>query len=282
MHNGSGIITATGYVRRMRGGTQSHLLRCSDGKDYVVKFSNNPQGIRILANELIFSNLATSFGFSVPRHIIVTVEDRFVRSNPQLSIWIPPDRLIACESGLHFGSEYVISPLAGRIIDYFAGAIPGIRNSQQFAGMLVLDKWACNWDQRQAVLWKHSRQRKYTASFIDHGWCFGAAEWEFLDRWVNGVFCRNEVYAAVIGWESFEPWLSQLESLEPDVIWRAVENTPPNWYQSNWSSLEHLAETLIARRGLVRNLIEQFRLSSRHPFPGWRDSQVMNRNQRAS
>jgi len=282
MHTGSGVVTATRYVRRMRGGTQSHLLGCSDGKDYVVKFRNNPQGIRILANEFMFSNLALPFGFSIPRHIIVTVEDSFIRSNPQLSIWIPPDRLIACESGLHFGSEYLISPLAGRIIDYLAGAVPNMRNSQQFAGMLVLDKWACNRDHRQAVLWRLSRERKYTASFIDHGWCFGAAEWEFCDAWVNGVCGWNEVYAAVIGWESFEPWLSQLESLEPDVIWRALENTPPSWYQSDWSSLEQLAETLVTRRSLVRNLIEQFRLSPRHPFPEWHDSQVMNRNQRAS
>jgi hypothetical protein len=282
MHNGSGVVTATHYVRRMRGGSQSHLLRCSDGKDYVVKFRNNPQGIRILANEFIFTNLARSFGFSVPRHKIVAIEDCFVRSNARLSISIAPDYLIPCESGLHFGCQYVIDPLAGRIIDHFAGAIPEIRNSQQFAGMLVLDKWACNRDQRQAVLWRLCREKKYTAAFIDHGWCFGAAEWEFCDQWMNGVFSRTEVYSGVTGWESFEPWLSQLETLDGDVIWQAVENTPPDWYHSDWSSLEQLAETLIARRGLVRNLIEQFRLSPRKPFPRWCDSQVINRNQRAS
>jgi hypothetical protein len=273
MPTGSGVVTAIRYVRRMRGGTQSHLLRCGDGKDYVVKFRNNPQGIRVLANEFMFSNLARSFGFSVPHHKIVDVEDCFVRANPQLSIWTPPNCLIPCESGLHFGCQYVVDPLAGRVIEYFPGAKPDIRNSQQFAGMLILDKWTCNRDHRQAVLWKLCREKKYTAAFIDHGWCFGAAEWEFRDLWVNGVFSRKEVYAEVSGWDSFEPWLSQLENLHADVIWRAVENTPPNWYQSDWNSLEQLVETLIARRGLVRTLIEQFRLSPRNPFPEWCDSQ---------
>ncbi len=35
----------------MRGGAQSHLMRCDDGYYYVVKFQNNPQHRRILVNE---------------------------------------------------------------------------------------------------------------------------------------------------------------------------------------------------------------------------------------
>src|ERR1700721_107528 len=45
-------VVAVEYVRRMRGGSQAHLLRCSDGEYYVVKFQNNPKGTRILANKL--------------------------------------------------------------------------------------------------------------------------------------------------------------------------------------------------------------------------------------
>jgi hypothetical protein len=44
---------AVEQIRRMRGGAQSHLMRCDDGGYYVVKFQNNPQGVRILANELL-------------------------------------------------------------------------------------------------------------------------------------------------------------------------------------------------------------------------------------
>ena len=44
---------AVEHVRRLRGGAQSHLLRCDDGDYYVVKFKNNPQGVRILANEML-------------------------------------------------------------------------------------------------------------------------------------------------------------------------------------------------------------------------------------
>jgi len=33
-------VQAVQHVRRMRGGAQSHLMRCDDGHCYVVKFQN--------------------------------------------------------------------------------------------------------------------------------------------------------------------------------------------------------------------------------------------------
>lgn len=50
-------ISAVQHIRRMRGGSQSHLLWASDGNYYVTKFQNNPQHIRVLANE-IFASVA--------------------------------------------------------------------------------------------------------------------------------------------------------------------------------------------------------------------------------
>ncbi len=53
-------------VRRMRGGAQSHLMFCSDRAYYVVKFTNNPQHVRILANEMLANRLAEYAGLPVP------------------------------------------------------------------------------------------------------------------------------------------------------------------------------------------------------------------------
>ena len=47
------MLRALEQIRRMRGGAQSHLMRCSDEHFYVVKFQNNPQHRRILVNELL-------------------------------------------------------------------------------------------------------------------------------------------------------------------------------------------------------------------------------------
>ena len=66
--NLSGLMptTAVQHVKRMRGGAQSHLMRCDDGHYYVVKFRNNPQHERVLANEFLATRLAERVGLPVP------------------------------------------------------------------------------------------------------------------------------------------------------------------------------------------------------------------------
>jgi hypothetical protein len=62
-------ISAVQHLRRLRGGAQSHLLRASDGASYVTKFQNNPQHIRVLANEM----LATRLGLAQRVRMMATV-----------------------------------------------------------------------------------------------------------------------------------------------------------------------------------------------------------------
>jgi hypothetical protein len=45
-------------------GAQAHLMRCSDGNYYVVKFQNNPQHHRILVNEMLGTRLASRLGLT--------------------------------------------------------------------------------------------------------------------------------------------------------------------------------------------------------------------------
>ncbi len=71
------------------------------------------------------------------------------------------------------------------------------------------------------------------------------------------------------GWNSFEPWLSRIEGLEEDAIWRVAGEIPPAWYGASWDELEALVTRLIERRAMVRELITAFRSSPRRPFPEW-------------
>ena len=116
------------------------------------------------------------------------------------------------------------------------------------------------------------REKKYSASFIDQGYCFNAGEWTFPDFPLRGVYPRNEVYARVSGWESFEPWLSRIEGLDERAVWTCGEGVPPEWYSGEWEALERLLETLLKRRARVRELIADFRRSSRQPFPNWKEN----------
>jgi hypothetical protein len=137
--------------------------------------------------------------------------------------------------------------------------------------MLVLDKWTGNANGRQAAFWKKLRERKYTASFIDQGYCFNAGEWTFPDYPLRGVYARNEVYETVRGGNRLN------RGCRGSRRWKRMwcgawrDEIPPEWYGGEWEELEKLARALIARRGTVRELIEAFRISPRRPFPEWRE-----------
>jgi hypothetical protein len=135
--------------------------------------------------------------------------------------------------------------------------------------MLCVDKWAGNCNGRQAVFERRPRERKYRACFIDQGFCFNAGEWTFPDSPLRGVFGRNQVYARVTGWDSFEPWLTRVEEFPAEGLWSIADGVPPEWYGGDLSTLERLMETLLARRARVRDLIGAFRDSNREPFPNW-------------
>ena len=263
------MVEAVQHVRRMRGGAQGHLMRCSDGQFYVVKFRNNPQHLRVLTNEMLATRLAERAGLPVPGTEVVEVGDWLVEHIAELSIPLAHNT-IPCQAGLQFGSRYAVNPLEGQVFDYLPVEMFGlVRNLEAFAGMLVVDKWTGNANGRQAAFWRKLRDRKYTAAFIDQGYCFNAGEWTFPDYPLRGVYARNEAYEGVRGWELFEPWLSRIERMEEDAVWTLAGEIPPEWYGGEWDELEELVRALIGRRGVVRELIEAFRASPRRPFPAW-------------
>ena len=77
-------VTAVQHVRRMRGGAQSHLMRCADGNFYVVKFQDNPQHTRVLANEMLATRLAAAIGLTVPATEVVEVDRWLVEHTSDL------------------------------------------------------------------------------------------------------------------------------------------------------------------------------------------------------
>jgi hypothetical protein len=246
-------------------------MRCSDGNLYVVKFQNNPQHSRVLVNELLATRLAEQAGLPVPVSAILEVSEWLVEHTPEMHIQLQHNT-IPCQAGLQFGSRCVANPLEGQVFDYLPVKMLGrLRNIETFAGILVLDKWTGNTDGRQATFWRKLRERKYSVTFIDQGNCFNAEKWSFPDCPLQGVHADDEVYAAVRGWESFEPWLSRIEKMEEDFVWSLAAEIPPEWYGGAWDELERMILTLIERRGMVRELIEAFRVSPRMPFPEWHD-----------
>lgn len=241
----------------------------ADGNVYVVKFQNNPQHMRVLANEYLASRIALAAGLTAPRVEIVEVSNWLVKHTPELELDLGRTR-VRCQPGLQFGSRFVGGLMPGQVVDYLPEEqLTEITNLAEFAGIMALDKWTGNANGRQAVFTRKQREKRYRAVFIDFGHCFHAGEWRFEDAPLRGVYYRNDVYRKITGWDSFEPWLTRMETMAADPIWEAANDVPPEWYGGDLTEMESLVERLLVRQSRIRELIEGFGKSDRRPFPKW-------------
>ena len=178
---------------------------------------------------------------------------------------------VACAPGLEFGSQYPGSPAATVVYDFLPDEqLRETANLADFAGMLAFDKWTCNTNGRQAIFLRAPGAERYRAVMIDQGFCFNAAEWNFPDAPLRGIYARSRVYERVRGWEAFDPWIARIEQrINEDVLDKIASEIPPEWYNFDQDALYRLLEQLLGRRKRVREMIESARKSSRAPFPNW-------------
>ncbi|MGH9864834.1 MAG: HipA family kinase, partial [Candidatus Acidiferrales bacterium] len=178
---------------------------------------------------------------------------------------------VPCAAGLEFGSQYPGNPAATVVYDFLPDdQLRDVENLADFAGMMVFDKWTCNTNGRQAIFLRERGAERYRAIMIDQGFCFNAAEWNFPDAPLRGIYARARVYEHVRGWDAFEPWLERIEKrITEDVLDEIAREIPPEWYNFDQDALYRMMEQLLHRRKLTRELIESAWKSSRAPFPNW-------------
>src|SRR5579863_6351780 len=134
----------------MRGGAQGQLMLGADGHIYVVKFQNNPQHTRVLANEFLASRLAQAAGLTAPECELVEVSEWLVENTPELEMDLGRTRE-RCRPGLQFGSRFAGGTMPGQVVDFLPEEqLAEVKNLSDFAGVLAVDKWTGNANGRQA------------------------------------------------------------------------------------------------------------------------------------
>jgi hypothetical protein len=106
---------------------------------------------------------------------------------------------------------------------------------------------------------------------IDQGYCFNAAEWNFPDAPLRGLYRRPQVYSEIAGLESFEPYLERLQNLDAEILEEAASRVPPQWYGSKTDELGDLLNILMDRRRKIPDLIQECRRSEMNPFTNWKN-----------
>jgi|SRR5581483_4721414 len=279
-------LTARRHIRKMRGGAQSHLLEADDGHYYVVKFLNNPQHRRILANELIASVLLKHLQISVPESAMIRITSDFLEANPEVHIRLG-SRQIPVESGWHFGSRYPGDPARLVVYDFVPDSLLAeVKNLADFLGILVFDKWVSNADGRQSIFFRARVQDwapgvgllppkpGFVTWMIDHGFAFNGPHWDFPDMPVQGLYARKLVYRSVESLDDFQPWLDLVRYIPEELLDQAYRQVPPEWLEGDEEMLERLLAELLSRRKRVPDLIRACRRAQPDPFPNWRGSRA--------
>jgi hypothetical protein len=256
----------------MRGASQPWLVRCEDGDSYVVKFHNNPQHARVLANEMLASRLARVVGLPVAPPAFVEISRSLLGSNPQLAFEVG-ERREPILPGTQFGSRFPGLPSQTLVVDFLPDRLLRRVNglTPAFLGALVFDKWTCNCDGRQVVFHRPAGDEgsAYSLSMIDQGFCFNDGEWTFPDSPLRGLYPRRLVYEKVRGMQSFEPFLSRIENLTTGELEASTQGIPAQWCEPDPGQLPRLLEVLYARRRILRQAIIDAKNSVLAPFPNW-------------
>ncbi|HLE35922.1 MAG TPA: HipA family kinase [Candidatus Acidoferrales bacterium] len=259
------------HIRRMRGGAQAQLLRCDDGQYYVVKFQNNPQHVRVLANELLGTRLAARLGLPTASAAVVEVSQELIAYSADLVIQLGAGRY-PCRAGFHFGSRYPGDPRDLAVNDFLPEEQLGqVENLEDFVGILVFDKWTCNTNGRQAIFYRDGGTTTFRALMIDQGFCFNNGSWDFPDAPLRGLYARHRVYGSVRGMNAFEPWLERLEKRINELVMDEIAaEIPPEWYDFEQDMMFSLLERLLNRRKRVADWILEAKDSYRQPFLNWK------------
>jgi len=194
----------------------------SDGDYYATKFANNPQHMRVLANEMFAGELARYLGLPVATMRVIDVPERLVKETPSLCIEVG-HRIFPCSAGKQLASRYVSAPTGGSPHDYLPDReFERVSNLGDSPRVLVLDKWTANCDGRQVVFTPDAT--------------------------------TNDSYAATF---RFGAMLLRI---------------PAEWYEQDLDGLRRITEALYRRRVRIRDLITDFRRSTRNPFPNWKNA----------
>lgn len=267
-------VKALHHVKRMRGSSQSHLMLCSDGNLYIVKFRNNPQHRRVLCDEILGTYLAQLIGLPVPPLAIVEVGEKLIRESPSLRIEFP-GATVLLEPGRHFGSRHVLTGLPGEVFDLFpTKELHRVSNLDAFAGAIAFDLWTCNSDERQALFTKLSWMQDYFVTFIDQGNCFGGQDWDMPSSLWRGLYNNLEVYSSIHAWtdgDPFSPWDRRILKFDPELLRKVCAVIPETWYDNQRGELGDLADLLLIRRQRVWGLLQTFREQARALSPKCRE-----------
>ena len=253
------VVPVHAIERRMRGGSQSLLVRDTAGNPYIAKCVGNPQGTRTLINEWVVSRLLRHLRVSTP-------EVHALRIDPD----IPGSELLEFEignckapvaPGVHFGSRCPVDPERKAILDFLPRRLMGkVANLPDLLFAFVFDRWVNQVDARQAI---YIRERSpaggtFRVYLIDHGRSFGGTRWELRDGALTGLYHDRSIYQGAGASAECHSAVDRINALPDGSLFSIGNDIPAEWLEpGDRQEMTRLLELLCGRRGKLHDAVDR-------------------------
>jgi hypothetical protein len=238
-----------------RGYSNPQFILFSDGRKYVVKFKNNPQGTRMLVNEYIAGKLGQLLALPVVPFEVVNISDDFIKEYPILS-----KRKFT--AGNQFASLFIDNCV--HLSRDSQNENVKVSNRNHLAEMLVFDLWIGNTDRKENnVLLEPAEQGEYFLYMIDHGRCFSNTKWTIktlqkmpemvidmkVHKWCTTFLqSQSEINAAI----------EKIMAIPEKAIHEVIKSIPDDW---DVSEMER--EALVTHLVNAKQLLPEINLQSK-------------------
>lgn len=257
------VLSARRYVKAMGTGvTQAQLFYCTDDKHYVTKFKDNPEGVKVLVNELVVNRLALMLQLPVAL-------GKFVNIPPELVVL--HNNIPHLREGKHFGTVYADNSFDNPPLNLIETSL----NVDCIAGLYVLDNYIANGDRHKGNIMVCQTNFGTNILLIDHSHCFTGPRWtaeslRALAGSIKPMNCQVHIELAhlVSGESPFDKWLGILENISNEQINAIIDEIPSEWNISE-DEKSAIVEFLVVRRYSVRPLL----VSMQGQFPNWKGGQ---------
>jgi hypothetical protein len=258
------VLKARRSIRTMRGQTRAQLIVVEDGQQYIVKYSNNPMGRRVLVNELISALLLKTLDIRTPSIAFVSLDEEVLERNPEIGV-ASAGTITTPPAGLHFGCQYAGSGV-NPVYDFLPDKLlPEVINRNDLFGALVFDKWVSNGDFRQAIFFRENATPSgdgepngpWVAEMIDQDSTFQGQVWAFRDSPPQALYPRLAIYGANPTMRDCESWLEKVERLDARFFKSLTDTLPAQWIAGYEEQLSYLLSKLQERRDRLSGLVEE-------------------------
>jgi len=254
------VVPIRTIERRMRGGSQSLLVRDAAGNPYIAKCVGNPQGTRTLINEWVVSRLLKHLRVSTPEVHALQIDQGI--PGGELLEFEMGNRKVPIKPGVHLGSRCPVDPERKAILDFLPRRLMNkVGNLPDLLLAFVFDRWVNQVDARQAI---YIRERSATTGgtfrvyVIDHGRSFGGTRWELRDGGLTGLYHDRSIYQDPTAFSECHNAVDRINALSEGSLFSIEKDIPAEWLEpGDREEMTRLLELLCGRRTKLHDTVNR-------------------------